>query len=81
MESAFFETRRAAELLQQFSGVLFVGTVYFCPPPFHWFSAMHHTCSCPAALFDLHSVCISLGTLGYFAAASSRYFPVEYPLW
>ena len=31
MESAFFETRRAAELLQQFSGVLFVGTMYFCP--------------------------------------------------
>ena len=30
MESAFFETRRAAELLQQFSGVLFVGTMYFC---------------------------------------------------
>ena len=29
----------------------------------------------------LFTLCVAVGTLGYFAAASSRYFPVEYPLW
>lgn len=35
-------------------------------PPLSLFSATHHTRSCPAALFDLHGVFISLGTLDCF---------------
>ena len=72
MESAFSETRRAAELLQQFGGFIFFDH------PLSDFSAMRHTRSCPAALLDQHSVCITLGTL---SLASLRYFPGEYHLW
>ena len=74
MESAFSETRRAAELLQQFGGFIFFVVI----PPLSYSSAMRHTRSCPAALFDQHSVCIILGTL---SVASLRYFPGEYLLW
>ena len=74
MESAFSETRRAAELLQQFGGFIFFAFI----TPFGHISAMRHTCSCPAALLDQHSVCIILGTL---SVASLRYFPGEYHLW
>jgi len=73
MESAFSETQRAAELLQQFGGFIF----YFITP-FDFVFAMRHTRSCPAALLDQHSVCIILGTL---SVASLRYFPGEYLLW
>ena len=73
MESAFSETQRAAELLQQFGSFIF----YFITP-FDFVSAMRHTRSCPAALLDQHSVCIILGTL---SVASLRYFPGEYHLW
>ena len=46
----FSETRRAAELLQQFGG-LFLQELSF------WISlATHHTRPCPAALFDQHGV-------------------------
>lgn len=55
-QAVFSETQQAVELLQQFSG-FFVLTV-FCLN-----LAMHHTRSYPAALFDLHSVFIGLGTL------------------
>jgi len=73
MESAFSETRRAAELLQQFGGFI------FCFHPSSWYSsAIRHTRSCPAALLDQHSVCIILGTL---SVASLSYFPDEYHLW
>ena len=42
--AVFSETRRAVELLQQFNGLFLFLTGY------------HHTRSCPAALFDTHSV-------------------------
>ena len=48
--------------------------------PLSLFSATHRTRSCPAALFDLHSVFICLGTLDRFAAASWRYFSGVYHL-
>ena len=73
MESAFSETRCAAELLQQFCGFIFFDHHLLSD-----FSAMRHTRSCPAALIDQHSVCIILGTL---SVASLRYFPGEYHLW
>ena len=73
MESAFSETRRAAELLQQFGGTHF-SLVHLLST----FFAMRHTRSCPAVLLDQHSVCIILGTL---SVASLRYFPGEYHLW
>jgi len=73
MESAFSETQCAAELLQQFGGFIFSHS----PLPSVIY-AMRHTCSCPAALLDQHSVCIILGTL---SVASLRYFPGEYHLW
>jgi hypothetical protein len=38
MESAFSETRRAAELLQQFGGFPFTVTVIVVSPPFVKFS-------------------------------------------
>lgn len=44
--TVFSETRRAVELLQQFSGL-------FCSC-----LAMHHTRSCPAALLDQHGVTV-----------------------
>ena len=74
MESAFPETRRAAELLQQFGGFIFFAFI----TPFGHISAMRHTRSNPVALLDQHSVCIILGTL---SVASLRYFPGEYHLW
>jgi hypothetical protein len=44
MESAFSETRRAAELLQQFGGFPFTVTVIVVSPPFEKiFLATHHT--------------------------------------
>ena len=46
----FSETRQAAELLQQFS--VFLQGLSFS----FLVLAMHHTGSCPAALFDQHSV-------------------------
>jgi hypothetical protein len=49
----FSETRQAAELLQQFSG-FFTGSVFSLSGFLGL--AMHHTGSCPAALFDQHSV-------------------------
>ena len=73
MESAFSETRHAAELLQQFGGFIFSFIT-----PFGYVFAMRHTRSCPAALLDQHSVCIILGTL---SVASLRYLPGEYHLW
>ena len=73
MESAFSETRRAAELLQQFGGFIFI-----LLNPFRFSFARRHTRFCPAALLDQHSVCIILGTL---SIASLRYFPGEYHLW
>ena len=73
MESVFSETRRAAELLQQFGGIHF-SLVHLLST----FSAMRHTRSCPAVLLDQHSVCIILGTL---SVASLSYFPDEYHLW
>ena len=73
MESAFSETRRAAELLQQFGGFIFSFIT-----PFGYISAIRHTRSCPVVLLDQHSVCITLGTL---SVASLRYFPGEYHLW
>jgi hypothetical protein len=61
MESAFSETRRAAELLQQFGGFPFTVTVIVVSPPFVKISlATHHTPSCPVICPDLHSVVITL---------------------
>ena len=51
MESAFSETQRAAELLQQFGGIHF-SFDHLLPA----FSAIRHSRSCPAALLDQHSV-------------------------
>jgi len=59
MESAFSETRRAAGLLQQFSGFPFCRNDV-CFFPLSLFSATHRTRSCPAALFDLHGVFTAL---------------------
>ena len=59
MESAFSETRRAAGLLQQFSGFPFCRNDV-CFFPLSLFSATHRTRSCPAALFDLHGVFAAL---------------------
>ena len=73
MESVFSETRRAAELLQQFGGFIFI-----LLNPFRFSFARCHTRFCPAVLLDQHSVCIILGTL---SVASLRYFPGEYHLW
>ena len=51
MESAFSETQRAAEPLQQFGGFIFPFI-----PPFDFISAIRHNPSYPAALLDQHSV-------------------------
>lgn len=73
MESAFSETQRAAELLQQFGGFIFI-----LLNPFRFSFARRHTRFCPVALLGQHSVCIILGTL---SVASLRYFSGEYLLW
>jgi len=56
----FSETRRAVELLQQFSGLFYY---LLC-------LAMHHTCSCPVALSDTHGVFFHLGMLGCLSSGS-----------
>lgn len=58
--AVFSETQRTVELLQQFSGLFYY---LLC-------SAMHHTCSCPAALVDTHGVFFHLGMLGCFSSGS-----------
>jgi len=78
MESAFSETRRAAELLQQFSGFPFCQNNIRLSP----LSALGLPCTIPvpAPLF-LRGVYLCLGTLDRSVTASWRYFPGEYHLW
>ncbi len=66
MESAFFGTRRAAGLLQQFRRLSFCLRTLYADDTHLLYKnswATHHTCSCPAALFDARGVSFHLGAL------------------
>mgnify|MGYP007091289244 FL=1 len=78
MVSAFSEARRAAELLQQFSGFSFLSGQYTALTPFCFRSAMHHTRSCPTFSARRISLPWYARLLGYSVVA---YFPGEYLLW
>lgn len=78
MESAFSETRRAAKLLQQFSGFSFLSGQYTALTPFCFRSAMHHRPFLPR-----FTCAAFVSALARSAALRSvaAYFPGEYLLW
>ena len=74
MESAFSETRRAAELLQQLGGFPFVGTKFCFPPLVDLSHAPYLFLPCAS-----HGVSFDLGTLSMLKCIVA-YFSGEYLL-